>query len=94
MFGDLPNSSLDPDLLGDPIQRELERRAAEADAIQREPAGAIIATGPRTVTFADSTRQQPGAGPSGNGTNSHEFWQIECSRLEGQIAGLAREKER
>lgn len=93
MFGDLPNSSLDPDVLGDPIQRELERRAAGPDVIQREPAEATVAIGPRIVTFADSTRQ-PGAALSGNGTNSHGFWQIECSRLQGQIASLAREKER
>lgn len=50
MFGDLPNSSFNPDSLGDPIQRELELRAAESAAVRRPLADAPA------VTFADTSR--------------------------------------
>lgn len=88
MFGDLPNSSFNPEVLGDPIQRELELRAAEAAAVRRSPADATAA-----VTFADISRQPSPELGSGDGA-THVFWRDECARLQGQLASLAREKER
>lgn len=96
LFGDLPNSSFNPDLLGDPIQRELELRVAEADSLQRSPAAVAVAaaaSGPLTVTFADTARPRSDDF-GGNFTDVHGFWRDECGRLQGQIANLARERER
>lgn len=93
LFGDLPNSSLNPDSLGDPVQRELELRAAGAGSLQLSPSPAAAATGPLTVTFADFARPY-GDSSRGNGTHAHGFWREECGRLQGQIASLDRERER
>ena len=93
LFGDLPNSSVNPDSLGDPIQRELELRAAGVGSLQRSPAPAAAAAGPLTVTFADSARPY-GDSSHGNGTDIHGFWRDECGRLQSQIASLDRERER
>lgn len=89
MFGDLPNSSLNPDLLGDPIQRELELRAAESAAVQTSPAP----THTPAVTFADIP-MQPSAELGSGDRASLTYWREECGRLQDQLAGLAREKER
>lgn len=99
LFGDLPNSSLDPDSLGDPIQRELELRAAGAGSLQRGLTAAVVPTegpaGPLTVTFADSARpRSDNFRGNGNSTDVHGFWRDECGRLQGQIASLDRERER
>lgn len=101
LFGDLPNSSLDPDVLGDPIQRELELRAAGAGTVRRSPTAAAAAApaeaaaGPLTVTFADSARSySDNFRGNGNGADVHGFWRDECGRLQGQIASLDRERER
>lgn len=96
LFGDLPNSSLNPDLLGDPIQRELELHPAGSGASQRNPtAAAAAAGGPlTTVAFADTARPHRDGFFGGNSTDIHGFWRDECGRLQGQIANLARERER
>lgn len=85
IFGDLPNSSFNPDSLGDPIQRELQLRAMEPAAVQTSPAPA--------VTFANISMQPSAEFESGDRV-SLTYWREECGRLQDQLASLAREKER
>lgn len=100
MFGDLPNSSLDQDLLGDPIQREQELRAAGDATVWRRPphsgsgAAAAAAGDVRpAVSFADTNRLS-GEEEVGGDSRSQSFWEDECGRLQKQLASLARERER
>lgn len=87
MFGDLPNSSFNPESLDDPIQRELKLRGAESAAVQRSPTVAPA------VTFADISRQSS-AEPRSGDRASLIFWRDEYRRLQGQLASLAKDRER
>ncbi|CAN0421563.1 unnamed protein product, partial [Ectocarpus sp. 12 AP-2014] len=93
-----PNSSLDQDLLGDPIQREQELREAEDATVWRRPphsdSGAAAGGDVRpAVSFADTTRL-PGENEVGGDGRSQSFWRGECGRLQRKLASLSRERER
>lgn len=90
IFGDLPNSSYNADILADPIQRELERREVE----QQRPSVAGAVTWSNIERVNASVEMSGGSELGGHGENNIDFWREECVRLHSQLASLARERER
>lgn len=92
MFGDLPNSSCDARLLGDPVERELGRRAADAGstttAVPRH--GEVE----RTRATAVDTRWEAGLHTAESGKQDQDPMKEECEQLRHQLASLARERDR
>lgn len=103
LFGDLPNSSYDG-VLTDPIERELRRRSA---AVQEHEATAPVSSDPPqqktnedTITLDVEQQVDEGAGvvtartgPAVDDVGA-AFWMEECRRLQGELANLARQRDR
>lgn len=89
IFGDLPNSSYDTGLLGDPITRELEQREAN----RRRPTA-----GPDARTWFDTGHTMSGSVPRRRSVDNRRtdqvFWREEFNRLEDQLTTLSLERER
>ena len=100
MFGDLPNSSFDTELLGDPIRRYRELDHQREAAVRLRPstaaaAAAAAAAGDVNPTLTPNATGE--AGPSqraGLSGNNEEFWRRECSRLQDRLESLTKERER
>lgn len=103
IFGDLPNSSFNG-ALTDPVERELRRRSA---AVQEREATTPVSSDPPKqkinedgITFDVEQQVGEGAGVvtarTGTAVDVVDIgsWREECHRLQGELANLARQRDR
>lgn len=94
MFGDLPNSSLEMNVLGDPIRRELELHSAAINTVQRRSSiknrkgRSLSETRRVSVNTAAAT-----AAASVEIADVAGFWKEECRRLQRRLSSLDDERD-
>lgn len=99
MFGDLPNSSLDRTLLGDPIQRELDLRSAAKKSTTVVVHGSSANNRNDSSALSETRRVRVNTAATG-ATSSVEisaddavFWKEECRRLQRRLSSVDDERD-
>lgn len=93
MFGDLPNSSLDVNLLGDPIRRELELHSAAINTVQRRPSAKNRKGRSLSETRRVSVNTAATAAATVEIADVAGFWKEECRRLQRRLSSLDDERD-